>query len=121
MDTVINYDFTNQKLRYFGSSTSFNDSSKPTSHFEELNLYNEVRIEADDVYNAYSHVAHHDICGVLYEAMGLAGVHTFNWLFASRRFPVDHKIIVAPYRQFTIQCSVHTHCLKTCNAMCTVQ
>ena len=80
MDTVINYDFTNQKLRYFGSSTSFNDSSKPTSHFEELNLYNEVRIEADDVYNAYSHVAHHDICGVLYEAMGLAGVHTSTHL-----------------------------------------
>ena len=78
MHTVINYDFTNQKLRYFESSTSFNDSSKPTSHYKELNLYNEVRIEGG-VYNAYSHVAHHDICGVLYEAMGLAGVtHSHN-------------------------------------------
>ena len=49
MDTVINYDFTNQKLRYFGSTTIFNDSSKPTFHFEEIYLYNEVRIEADGV------------------------------------------------------------------------
>lgn len=45
-DTVISYDFTNQKLRYFGSMTFFNNSSKPTLHFEELYLYNEVRIEA---------------------------------------------------------------------------
>ena len=42
-DTVINYDFTNQKLRYFGSTTFFNDS--PTQHFEGLYNYNEVRIE----------------------------------------------------------------------------
>ena len=73
IDTVINYDFTNQKLRYFGSVILFNNSSKPTSRFEEILLYNEVRIEADGVMLIYML---HDICGVPYEAMGLAGVHT---------------------------------------------
>lgn len=73
IDTVINYDFTNQKLRYFGSVILFNNSSKPTSRIEEILLYNEVRIEADGVMHIYML---HDICGVPYEAMGLAGVHT---------------------------------------------
>ena len=49
-DTVISYDFINQRLRYLATITVFHNSSKPTTeHAEEIFNYSEVLIEMDGV------------------------------------------------------------------------
>ena len=49
-DTVISYDFINQRLRYLATITVFHNSSKPaTEHAEEIFNYSEVQIEMDGV------------------------------------------------------------------------
>lgn len=50
MCEIVNYDFTNPKLRYNARTTTFFNSSKPRmEHYEYIYNYNEVQIEVDDV------------------------------------------------------------------------
>ena len=62
-------------------------------HFEEIYLYNEVRIEADGVTLIHFLLTMTFVVCFMRPFDRYPHIHTFNLLFASRRFPVDHKII----------------------------
>ena len=49
IDTLISYDYTNQKLRYLVYLTIYNSSTPTVEHFEEIFDYDKVQTQVDGV------------------------------------------------------------------------